>query len=80
MPLSRGRMRERKRLDRLVKPRLTVVKPNPYLEAHIRNYPEGFLDGTYRKDYDPEYDSYINPLLRGRVPMPNRPDGRYNKE
>ena len=71
MPLSKVRMRERKRLDR------ANVKPNRYLSAHIKAYPEGFNpDGTYRKDYNPDEDPYINPLIRKGV----QPKLEYPKE
>lgn len=84
MPLSKERDRERKRLAkvrlessevRLEKP----DKPNRYLLAHIKAYPEGFnSDGSYRKDYDPALDPYINPLVRlefqGVIPKPLKQD------
>ena len=78
MPLSKVRMRERKRLDRAnVKPSIQLVKPNRYLSAHIKAYPEGFNpDGTYRKDYNPDEDPYINPLIRKGV----QPKLEYPKE
>ena len=61
-----------------VQPKLEVVQPNRYLAAHMRVYPEGFnVDGSYRKDYDPKLDPYINPMLRSPEPLPNCRDGRY---
>ena len=70
MPLSKAKMRERKRADRekamsnptalYVKPKW-VVKPNEYLLGHLACCP----------DYDPErpgdhfeHCKYINPMLR----------------
>lgn len=76
------RQRDRERIDRTlpdVIPNSGIVKPNRYLEAHRQVYPNGFNpDGSYRKDYNPKLDPYINPLLRGVLPkLPNCPDGRY---
>ena len=84
MPLSKERNRERMRLQMRVKramlqPKSIVLQPNRYLLAHMRAYPEGFnVDGTYRDDYDPKLDPYINPLLRPSEPLPNSPDGRFH--
>ena len=69
MPLSKERMRERKRLDRAVKPMSNLpdylVNKNVYLVAHIKAYPQGFNpDGSYRSDYSEKLDPYINPLMR----------------
>jgi len=73
MPLSKARMRERKRADRAnVKPKPYNVKPNIYLQAHLIMCP----------DYDPvkpnDHCPFINPLLRFPLAhLPNCPDGRY---
>ena len=72
MPLSRARMRERKRSDRLnVKPKCAlpewIVKPNQYLQGHLR----------VCSDYDPlnpgehwKTCPYVNPALRSASAIP----------
>lgn len=60
MPLSKARMRERKRQDRLiVKPSLSVVKPNEDIVSQVKRlYPNGQLpncpDSRYRPDVKPK--------------------------
>lgn len=54
----------------LVQPKVPewIKHPNQHLIAHWKEYPEGFnKDGTYRADYDPKKDPYINPLVRKEV-------------
>lgn len=70
MPLSKAKQAEyrRERRGRL-RGVIPSVIPNEYLTAHIRVYPQGFNpDGTYRRDYNPELDPYINPLMRTVIP------------
>ena len=73
MPLSKARDRERKGLLKF-QPNSNLN--NPHLLAHMKVYPQGFnADGSYKRDYNPALDLYINPLARQAQFQPKHPLG-----
>jgi len=79
MPLSKAKQAEYQRQKRRgVIPNSKIVIPNinRHLASHIKAYPDGFNpDGTYKKDYNPRLDPYINPMMRQAQLQPNYPAG-----
>ena len=88
MPLSKERMRERKKLDRLsVKPMSNLaqvyVKPETDTLRLKSSGIKSLINTTAPPVipdvmlYDPVYVPQINPVVKPYEPIPNCPDGRW---
>jgi len=72
MPLSKERMRERKKVDRMSNPTPINVKPNRYLAAHLKVCP----DYNVKNPGDHfNHCPYVNPMLRDDPVIPKYPLG-----
>ena len=87
MPLSKKRDRERKRLDRHVKPRVLVIGNDEralgraIVDAIVKS--KGGALQSISSGIKRETSSTVSPEFRwqdqGKQPIPNCPDGRYRE-